>query len=108
MIRLPPRSTRTDTLFPYTTLFRSILTMARNRFPNMLFTLPFAINDGGIDEVYAKFGGAPDTRRRFISIKPRRPKGVAAEAGYRHIQVGPAYFPVLHRNAFQATTTLSS
>src|SRR3546814_4147628 len=28
MIRLPPRSTRTDTLFPYTTLFRSF---ARNR-----------------------------------------------------------------------------
>src|SRR3546814_7805881 len=24
MIRLPPRSTRTDTLFPYTTLFRAI------------------------------------------------------------------------------------
>src|SRR3546814_13758722 len=31
MIRRPPRSTRTDTLFPYTTLFRSrsILTEAR-------------------------------------------------------------------------------
>src|SRR3546814_12693623 len=27
MIRRPPRSTRTDTLFPYTTLFRSSLTM---------------------------------------------------------------------------------
>src|SRR3546814_20996456 len=26
MIRRPPRSTRTDTLFPYTTLFRSNLT----------------------------------------------------------------------------------
>src|SRR3546814_9385439 len=26
MIRRPPRSTRTDTLFPYTTLFRSIFT----------------------------------------------------------------------------------
>src|SRR3546814_12348358 len=26
MIRRPPRSTRTDTLFPYTTLFRSIRT----------------------------------------------------------------------------------
>src|SRR3546814_11456147 len=26
MIRRPPRSTRTDTLFPYTTLFRSITT----------------------------------------------------------------------------------
>src|SRR3546814_2900408 len=27
MIRRPPRSTRTDTLFPYTTLFRSALTL---------------------------------------------------------------------------------
>src|SRR3546814_10704220 len=30
MIRRPPRSTRTDTLFPYTTLFRSQL-LARHR-----------------------------------------------------------------------------
>src|SRR3546814_13918550 len=28
MIRRPPRSTRTDTLFPYTTLFRSVETVA--------------------------------------------------------------------------------
>src|SRR3546814_13562450 len=28
MFRRPPRSTRTDTLFPYTTLFRSIATAA--------------------------------------------------------------------------------
>src|SRR3546814_18980916 len=28
MIRRPPRSTRTDTLFPYTTLFRSALALA--------------------------------------------------------------------------------
>src|SRR3546814_5712617 len=28
MIRLPPRSTRTDTLFPYTTLFRSVALFA--------------------------------------------------------------------------------
>src|SRR3546814_15398009 len=27
MIRRPPRSTRTDTLFPYTTLFRSVYTL---------------------------------------------------------------------------------
>src|SRR3546814_12399272 len=35
MIRRPPRSTRTDTLFPYTTLFRSFgvltLTLAANQ-----------------------------------------------------------------------------
>src|SRR3546814_19052003 len=29
MIRRPPRSTRTDTLFPYTTLFRSRLVLVR-------------------------------------------------------------------------------
>src|SRR3546814_1797782 len=29
MIRRPPRSTRTDTLFPYTTLFRSLATYKR-------------------------------------------------------------------------------
>src|SRR3546814_19829627 len=29
MIRRPPRSTRTDTLFPYTTLFRSLKAAAR-------------------------------------------------------------------------------
>src|SRR3546814_14121966 len=39
MIRRPPESTRTDTLFPYTTLFRSplggleIRTLARSRLP---------------------------------------------------------------------------
>src|SRR3546814_18685889 len=32
MIRRPPRSTRTDTLFPYTTLFRSWVRGADRRF----------------------------------------------------------------------------
>src|SRR3546814_7798066 len=32
MIRRPPRSTRTDTLFPYTTLFRSQMRIIRDRF----------------------------------------------------------------------------
>src|SRR3546814_20023080 len=30
MLRRPPRSTRTDTLFPYTTLFRSVLVSTLN------------------------------------------------------------------------------
>src|SRR3546814_6150786 len=34
MIRRPPRSTRTDTLFPYTTLFRSVLASALFSFLN--------------------------------------------------------------------------
>src|SRR3546814_1131089 len=39
MIRRPPRSTRTDTLFPYTTLFRSDAFTARS-LPNGCFRLP--------------------------------------------------------------------
>src|SRR3546814_3855319 len=35
MIRRPPRSTRTDTLFPYTTLFRSILDLEDAVAPEM-------------------------------------------------------------------------
>src|SRR3546814_15713418 len=35
MIRRPPRSTRTDTLFPYTTLFRSARALVQHR-PELL------------------------------------------------------------------------
>src|SRR3546814_7554837 len=37
MIRRPPRSTRTDTLFPYTTLFRSL----NNTMPNFQVSSPY-------------------------------------------------------------------
>src|SRR3546814_3543859 len=43
MIRRPPRSTRTDTLFPYTTLFRSILNEAA-----MARGLAGLVIDGGV------------------------------------------------------------
>src|SRR3546814_9914099 len=44
MIRRPPRSTRTDTLFPYTTLFRSMIrrTPAVALVATSLFALPVA------------------------------------------------------------------
>src|SRR3546814_13577689 len=38
MIRRPPRSTRTDTLFPYTTLFRSLVDIYRARGIKLLFS----------------------------------------------------------------------
>src|SRR3546814_20611048 len=56
MIRRPPRSTRTDTLFPYTTLFRSV----------DWEVLPFAIEiddalapDAAILHDHIKFDGKP-------------------------------------------------
>src|SRR3546814_13284220 len=39
MILLPPRSTRTDTLFPYTTLFRSTGTFRLHFAPPLFFVL---------------------------------------------------------------------
>src|SRR3546814_1004389 len=51
MIRRPPRSTRTDTLFPYTTLFRS---------------QGVALPEYGIDQqVQARRGLGQDNGRRF-------------------------------------------
>src|SRR3546814_9256958 len=38
MIRRPPRSTRTDTLFPYTTLFRSVAAEGKAHSSNGLTT----------------------------------------------------------------------
>src|SRR3546814_7487582 len=40
MIRRPPRSTRTDTLFPYTTLFRSVPIAQAYQKPELLYLLP--------------------------------------------------------------------
>src|SRR3546814_728107 len=40
MIRRPPRSTRTDTLFPYTTLFRSVSLSAGAPYREKLLPLP--------------------------------------------------------------------
>src|SRR3546814_10810284 len=44
MIRRPPRSTRTDTLFPYTTLFRS-----NTRLVNMTAITNEAYNNSGVN-----------------------------------------------------------
>src|SRR3546814_8000311 len=55
MIRLPPRSTRTDTLFPYTTLFRSAAIFADEMFGHQ----PPGIIGGAIndDVEFACFSG---------------------------------------------------
>src|SRR3546814_15953182 len=52
MIRRPPRSTRTDTLFPYTTLFRSAGARRRNqllyrRFPAARRSIDLGVEGDG-------------------------------------------------------------
>src|SRR3546814_2467260 len=56
MIRRPPRSTRTDTLFPYTTLWRSSLDLRTER------GLGLAIKLGTMDHGFV----APENRRRTL------------------------------------------
>src|SRR3546814_20796580 len=57
MIRRPPRSTRTDTLFPYTTLFRSAISGGRMTLPER--QLANAIRALAMDAVQAANSGHP-------------------------------------------------
>src|SRR3546814_12295796 len=59
MIRRPPRSTRTDTLFPYTTLFRSVGAVAAGD------TVRWVIGEAA--------SGTGPTRRTHILVKPTDP-----------------------------------
>src|SRR3546814_18305917 len=69
MIRRPPRSTRTDTLFPYTTLFRSF---------GYRDTLSYAVAanwKGGLDPQYEGYhvGTVHALPIREISVTPANP-----------------------------------
>src|SRR3546814_13239451 len=70
MIRRPPRSTRTDTLFPYTTLFRSASKIA-NRVLQ-------AVNETKLEERRRKIIGYaesdPDVTSIGVDFQPR-PEG---------------------------------
>src|SRR3546814_18078884 len=55
MIRRPPRSTRTDTLFPYTTLFRSLHLTNFSGLPLRLDEL--SINEGGEGATLKSYSG---------------------------------------------------
>src|SRR3546814_15185644 len=59
MIRRPPRSTRTDTLFPYTTLFRSGVQ------PGKFGARSAGVRGPHFDFAAAQAGGQPLAQRRF-------------------------------------------
>src|SRR3546814_15875558 len=87
MIRRPPRSTRTDTLFPYTTLFRSV-GRAAQYLPQPIF-ITSANDPKEIAAAQAIAARVPDDRATFFTppegaihgsstlIEAKDPKGAA-------------------------------
>src|SRR3546814_8455102 len=63
MIRLPPRSTRTDTLFPHSTLFRSLLASLPAAAQNAQNAQDTGAQDDGAQDDGAQDDGAGDGRK---------------------------------------------
>src|SRR3546814_12845169 len=66
MIRRPPRSTRTDTLFPYTTLFRSDIADLRRR-ERLLLS-----KDATIREIHHRVKNNLQTISSLLRLQARR------------------------------------
>src|SRR3546814_10974055 len=75
MIRRPPRSTRTDTLFPYTTLFRSHASFAKSRL-QVAFEL---------DSIYRRFEEA--AKLRYETGETSRLEYLTATGKYQQMKV---------------------
>src|SRR3546814_12432300 len=100
MIRRPPRSTRTDTLFPYTTLVRSASGKKSSRFQRHGSILRFgslvAPDHGGVSRVRLGRGLFPfrenPARGRFMArIETPRPiRGTQDMIGETQAQIGRA------------------
>src|SRR3546814_20679253 len=85
MIRLPPRSTRTDTLFPYTTLFRSDAGIAINGHAQTITEMPFFMQISFAYPRAADLGGFPTYAKLVIfgSSKPHSIKFGVPTSYYR-------------------------
>src|SRR3546814_15244541 len=75
MIRRPPRSTRTDTLFPYTTLFRSIVVALDS--PDL---------DRFVDAAAEALGGAAPQVMLTGGIHANYDKGVTLLGGHSGVE----------------------
>src|SRR3546814_20424811 len=104
MIRRPPRSTRTDTLFPYTTLFRSELCVQVGG----TLTGEHGVGMEKINQMCVQF--SRDELDAFLAVKRAfDPPGLlnpekviptlarCAESGKMHVHAGAMSFPEIGR-----------
>src|SRR3546814_11163758 len=98
MIRRPPRSTRTDTLFPYTTLFRSLEPIVKRFKCDSVADLCTAVGQAhfpGREVVTAVFPGTkPDAKvQKVVPIaraRARQGKGLATSVPIQVLFTGMA------------------
>src|SRR3546814_3769452 len=83
MIRRPPRSTRTDTLFPYTTLFLSNEEALLVPIVGMLFMMLFLPFAGALSD---RVGRRAKTRRRAAGSHRQRPASSRSEEHTSELQ----------------------
>src|SRR3546814_6091086 len=87
MIRRPPRSTRTETLFPYTTLFRSLKTQTITRHDGSIVTFEIEPERkdallNGVDDIAVSLSKSPQILRweeKSQRIAPSIPADVARD-----------------------------
>src|SRR3546814_3458158 len=81
MIRRPPRSTRTDTLFPYTTLLRS--PHRADRRPRAMVSAHPSPDDeqAGGEGRDARIGRRPRTKAGAAPARTRHPQRLGAQGG---------------------------
>src|SRR3546814_12793511 len=85
MIRRPPRSTRTDTLFPYTTLFRSAIVESC---PTRIFLPNERAAEPQIARIYERFG-LNDRQIEILSrATPKRDYYCQSRRGNRLFELG--------------------
>src|SRR3546814_5026240 len=92
MIRRPPRSTRTDTLFPYTTLFRSSGTAHSTEH-----------RSGGEISLFSRLRTVAAVRYSHFVAKSR----LAAIGHFRHVQVGRKRRSEEHTSELQSLMRIS-
>src|SRR3546814_17920909 len=99
MLRQPPRSTRTDTLFPYTTLFRSkVLDLGFVGEPTMIDPKILAsLQHSDIIPVIAPIGIGPDGATYNINADTVA-GAIAAAAGAARLLMLPDVTAVLDKN----------
>src|SRR3546814_281559 len=106
MIRLPPRSTRTDTLFPSTTLFRSGLQDPNRPIGSFLFLGPTGVGKTELTKTLAAFLFDDETAMVRVDMSEYMEKHavarlIGAPPGYVGYEEGGALTEAVRRRPYQ-------